>query len=1167
MPNRIEAGAEPIPGYRLISRIGGGGYGDVWKCEVPGGLAKAIKFVYGSLVPTDGVLDDFADDGRAVQEWKSLERVRGIRHPFILALDRYEVVDGQLLIVSELADCSLYDRLKECRKQGLPGIPRDELINYMLETAEALDYMTEKHDLLHLDIKPQNLFLLCNHVKIGDFGLVKEVEGKLANVTGGFTTLYAAPESFEGFVTRYSDQYSLAIVYQELLTGQRPFTGQTPKQLLMQHLNTDPMLDPLPEHDRQIIGRALAKKPTERWQRSMDMVRALTRAKEEFVRKNTVLFTRPDPLPVSREETEVAPRSSRDRTNQAAVAHTEPVSKLRSAHLKDLGFENLISPDGGVLRPVVLVGLGYWGRVALQFIDQALQEQFPGKEYPLISMLAVDTDPTLPAMPTTEYRVTEDFIHMPLSRPARYIRSKDDLPPVEGWIDSNVIYRMPRNLVTNGIRSFGRLAFIEHHAAFVTRLEKEVTRLLREERGILASELSGQRLRNREPLIYFITHLGGGTGSGMLVDAAMLAGKTLKTLSCGGEVGAILFSPDQRDEQPPDLPEANAVATLYELQFYQRIDSTFQAQYHVKEEPLLTSDPPFSHCLFVEMPSRPVPEQLRLKDPALGVIRKFAQSMTRLLVTALGQIGDPSWLAKTSPAAMQSFASFRITASRAKIIEQASSKICNQVLDHWLQELDSGHAKHVRAGVEEWIQQLKLGGKDLYATFDSAISRELGAKSDAYATKMLEPLSRPLKEYLPKPKEIDAALNSILETLGNNRPDESTTVSMLSPAIRVGRVIRVTMEHVIKTVSDAMHKAILRLVDLPNKRLGAAEEALRCYSRFLAKAIQKHSRDSQVYQQQFVEALGMLKGDLNEYERLRQTSRFLWPRMASPGQHLLAIYIQRYQALLHDRIVTLYTELGSRCTRTAQELRQLRIGLLDLRQRFRKLSDESFWELENENQQGQMLLVPPGYTTLLQVVQQLSDGISNSDVEKLDQELARELATDYPNLQEVSRGGADTLMPLRPVFLSVIAGYLGSQFPEGDVLSQMLEEQPSISQTIDMMHGQAELPVPLAETTSAFELVFLALPESPETERLHKELTLTYPDMVTVYTTQQEVVLHRAVLGMDITDLSVMNEASRLAYETAKGIENFTPHCRQDIEDWIGPPVTGLVGAEHAVSR
>src|SRR5207249_2609189 len=155
----------------------------------------------------------------------------------------------QLLIVMELADRNLWDRFRECRTQSLPGIPREELLGYMEETAEALDLMNIEFQPQHLDIKPQNLFLVHNHVKVADFGLVKDLEGMAASVTGGVTPVYAAPETFDGWVSRFCDQYSLAIVYQELLTGQRPFNGANVRQLIMQHLQASPNLSSLPPTD------------------------------------------------------------------------------------------------------------------------------------------------------------------------------------------------------------------------------------------------------------------------------------------------------------------------------------------------------------------------------------------------------------------------------------------------------------------------------------------------------------------------------------------------------------------------------------------------------------------------------------------------------------------------------------------------------------------------------------------------------------------------------------------------------------------------------------------------------------------------------------------------------------------------------------------------------
>jgi len=110
-----------------------------------------------------------------------------------------------------------------------------------------------------LDIKPQNLFLVSNHVKVGDFGLVNSLPGTNgrgpALQLGAITPVYASPEVFQGSLSRHSDQYSLALVYQELLTGELPYAGKNARQLLMQHLQGEPNLAPLPEADRPAVAR------------------------------------------------------------------------------------------------------------------------------------------------------------------------------------------------------------------------------------------------------------------------------------------------------------------------------------------------------------------------------------------------------------------------------------------------------------------------------------------------------------------------------------------------------------------------------------------------------------------------------------------------------------------------------------------------------------------------------------------------------------------------------------------------------------------------------------------------------------------------------------------------------------------------------------------------
>jgi serine/threonine protein kinase len=382
MPVRVEAGAEPIPGYTLIERLGGGGFGEVWKCEAPGGLHKAVKVVYGDLQTTD-------PDGtrRAEQELKALKRVQTVRHPYLLSLERYDIIENRLLIVMELADRNLWERFRECRMQNLPGIPRDELMRYMEESAEVLDLMNMQYQLQHLDIKPQNLFLVHNHVKVADFGLVKDLEGMMATVTGGITPVYAAPETFDGVVSRFCDQYSLAIVYQELLTGQRPFAGTSLQQLIMQHLNAQPNLTPLPKGDRGPIGRSLSKKPEGRYATCQELVKALRAAGAEAVAAppsstpKPVIFAPATDRPAPAQANLMTGGMALGRADPGTDSPPRPPSTPRPAveetgpPIQEMAPLRPAPPEltgDGVLFPAVVIGLGRKGYEVLQTIRESL---------------------------------------------------------------------------------------------------------------------------------------------------------------------------------------------------------------------------------------------------------------------------------------------------------------------------------------------------------------------------------------------------------------------------------------------------------------------------------------------------------------------------------------------------------------------------------------------------------------------------------------------------------------------------------------------------------------------------------------------------------------------------------------------------------------------------
>ncbi len=485
------AGTEPIPGYVLRKRLGAGGYGEVWLADAPGGLQKAIKLIYGSV-----------DDSRAANELRSLERIRSVHHPFLLSLERIEIIDGKVVIVTELAESSLQDRFQASRRQGGPGIPRNELLDFLRDSADALDFLAQKHNLQHLDVKPGNLLIIANHIKVADFGLVKDLHDPNQSLVSGLTPSYSAPEVFDGRPDFRSDQYSLAIVYMEMLTGRLPFSGRNAGELARQHLTQAPNLDPLPPADRSIVQRALSKNPLDRYATCRQFVDQLLKVRSSVVVPTMDVQER---------------NSSTDEIQSKSILATDTrnwTTSRKHRFARPIPIRQ-IANEWNTPR-AMFIGLGGMGVLALRDIRNDIlhnvDSRFTVDDY---AWLALDTSrEQLEAVVEggkLERLPVENAILLPIQSPQAYRKLDIELfaPLSRRWL-----YNIPKTQRTEGVRPIATLALIANYPALAKMVEGQISTLIRQHQS---------DLNCHSPLkVYVTASLHGGTGSAWLAEIGLI---------------------------------------------------------------------------------------------------------------------------------------------------------------------------------------------------------------------------------------------------------------------------------------------------------------------------------------------------------------------------------------------------------------------------------------------------------------------------------------------------------------------------------------------------------------------------------------------------------------------------------------------------------------------
>ena len=274
MADSTDRTGQLLGNYRILRLLGQGGFADVYLGEhIHLNTQAAIKLLRTHLV--DDSIDNFRSEARTVAH---------LVHPNIVRVLDFGV-DGTIpFLVMEYAPNGT---LRQHHPRGTQ-VPIEILIPYVQQISAALQYAHDQK-FIHRDIKPENLLLGSKQeVLLSDFGIAVVTQSmriQLANLgtsdTAG-TVSYMAPEQIRGETVPASDQYALAIVIYEWLTGTLPFKGMY-MEVVLQQMNAAPpslreKVPSLAPDVEQVILTALAKDPRNRFTRIESFSRALVQA-------------------------------------------------------------------------------------------------------------------------------------------------------------------------------------------------------------------------------------------------------------------------------------------------------------------------------------------------------------------------------------------------------------------------------------------------------------------------------------------------------------------------------------------------------------------------------------------------------------------------------------------------------------------------------------------------------------------------------------------------------------------------------------------------------------------------------------------------------------------------------------------------------------------------
>ena len=586
--------------------------------------------------------------------------------------------------------------------------------------------------------------------------------------------------------------------------------------------------------------------------------------------------------------------------------------------------------------------------------------------------------------------------------------------PTDSWLKSKLIYRLPKQQRTAGLRVFGRLAFVDNYRMIAKRLEGELEACAAQDTLHEMVQQADLGIRSPIPRVYVVAGLGGSTGSGMFIDAAYALRHLLRKLRYARtEVVGLFFLPAVERAGIPSADLAHAYAALTELHHYATGQTAFSAVYDISAtanatKPISEAGPPFERCFFLTLPGRTPSAPLTLQDFP-ETVALAGQFLYRDIATPIGKATDAAreqWRrmavqpSQTLLPSYQTLGLYRIVWPRKTLLDQAARRLCQRVVGRWMAKDASDLSDTLATWAQEQWDDCGLRPESLIARHQEMCEQRLKQSPERMLQDVLNPL---VKVLTPPPAPGNAgaapatpyvlpvvgALGALEKLLGLPEECRSGNLAVAEPG-----AIEAALATVAAAVADAgdhqLTDLIVRLLEEPAFRLAGAEEGLRQFCTIAEQALQSqesltkelHERAASLYQRILALLETPLQGPITPTNSAWKLG-FARKTTAQPSSfgadllELVRIYGKtRYQCLILAHINRLYVGLRGHLTDQLREVGFCRQRLGELA----GLLTDKAASTPPSLASYEKLLLPHGSKSLREALERVDDLVADDDL-------------------------------------------------------------------------------------------------------------------------------------------------------------------------------------------